>query len=379
MSDDVIIGGVGVTTFGKQPGRRPRDLVAEAVRQALDDACLAPSDIQMAYCSSLYQGPGVGQRLLKDAGFAGTPIINVENACASSSTSVYLAATFISSGAVDAALCVGVESFSHPGVATLPSDDPLAAVGATWPVMYALQARSALAAGRFSERQLARIAVKNRTHASANPKAHYQDLITEDEVLASRMVCDPLTLLQCCPHSDGAAAVVLLSERKAQQTSASRAMVRLKGSAMRSGVLTDKARPEIPVSAIVAGLAYAQASIDPADIDVCELHDAFTIGEADHYETLKLCEDGGAADFIERGGGWHGSNGVVVNPGGGLMSRGHPLGATGAAQLAEVVTQLRGEAGDRQVPGARVGVTHTMGGTVFEMESNVSVVHVLTT
>ncbi|MEU1957254.1 thiolase family protein [Nocardia rhamnosiphila] len=377
----VIVAGVGVTRFGKLPERSVESLAVEAVRTALRDAGIGSNEVDLAYSSSLFQPPGHGQRYLKHVGLAGVPIVNVENACASSSTGILQAASMIEVGAAEVVLCVGAESHTSPGVLPKPDQSVFGRMGMSWPAKYALEARAEIENGHVSADQLARIAVKNRLNASLNPNAQFQQRITVEEVLASRMVSDPLTLLQCCPQSDGAAAVVLTSSTHRAAHASGRRPVTLAGSAIRSGALIDRGKPQPQhnVTRRASHAAYEIASVAPEDLDVCEVHDAFTIGEYEHYESLGLCAPGQAGMLIETGATELSTPGVVVSPGGGLLSRGHPIGATGAAQMAEIVTQLRGEAGDRQVDHARVGLTHTMGGTDYQLESNVCVVHILTT
>jgi benzoylsuccinyl-CoA thiolase BbsB subunit len=257
--------------------------------------------------------------------------------------------------------------------------DLFGSMGVVWPAVYGLKARRHMTEYGTTPEQLALVAVKNRRHAAQNPKAQFQKLVTVEEVLASRPVCDPLTLLQCCPPSDGASAIVLMSEAQARRLGTNgRPTVRIAGSAMRSGVFADQAQMGESVTALTARQAYERAGVGPADVDTCEMHDAFTVGEILHYEALGFCKPGEGGRYVETGKSAIGGGGVAVNPGGGLLSRGHPLGATGGAQLAELTWQLRGEAGGRQVEGARVALAHTMGGTVYELESNVCAVHVLT-
>lgn len=375
--EELAVAGVAMTRFAKQPERTPESLVHEAVRAALRDAGVAPGEIEASFVGNVQLTAGTGQRVLKDIGLVGPPIVNVENACASSTTALNEAAMWIRAGMVETALVVGVESLSRlDGVVGLNLDDPISGMGAAWPAMYALKAKAKMQQGLTVE-QLAQVAVKNRKHAMANPYAHFHTPITVEEVLASRPVAEPLTLLQCCPRSDGASAVVLTTMARGRALAGSRPVVRLAGSALNSGVLNDQVDRASDVTVRTAALAYERAGIGPEDVDVCEVHDAFTIGEILHYEALGFCAKGEGGRYVESGKSSIGGGGVAVNPSGGLLSRGHPLGATGTAQIAELTWHLRGEAGARQVEGARVAVSHTMGGTVYEMESNVCAIHVL--
>ncbi|MEW6475699.1 MAG: thiolase family protein [Actinomycetota bacterium] len=376
----VVVAGVGVTEFGRFPGRSPASLAQEAARAALRDAGITPRDVGAAFCGSVFSGPGAGQRVLKDLGLVGLPVVNLENACASSSTAVFEGLAWLGAGLAEVVLCVGVESLTANPDRLGPDDgDIIGTMGVVWPAVYGLKARRHMAEYGSTPEQFAEVAVKNRRHAALNPKAQFKKLITAEEVLASRPICEPLTLLQCCPPSDGASAVVLMTEERARSLDSNgRPVVRIAGSAIRSGVFADQSETGEVVTTLTSRLAYERAGVGPDDVDVCEVHDAFTVGEVLHYEALGFCEPGGGGRYVETGKATLGGGGVVVNPGGGLLSRGHPLGATGGAQLVEIATQLRGEAGRRQVDGARVGLTHTMGGTVYELESNVCVVHVLT-
>lgn len=378
--ESVVVAGVGMTEFGRFPGRTPASLAQEAVRAALVDAGVDPKAVQAAFCGTVFAGPGAGQRALKDLGLVGLPIVNVENACASSSSAVMEGSAWIRAGMAEVVLCVGVESLTRNAGALGPDEDDLfGSMGVVWPAVYGLKARRHMTEYGITAEQLALVAVKNRRHAALNPRAQFRTPITVEEVLASRPICEPLTLLQCCPPSDGASAIVLMTEERARRAdTGGRPMVRLAGSAMRSGRFADQAEKGENVTVLTARLAYERAGVGPGDVDACEVHDAFTIGEILHYEALGFCEAGEGGRYVETGKSGLGGGGVVVNPGGGLLSRGHPLGATGGAQLAELTWQLRGEAGDRQVAGARVAVAHTMGGTVYELESNVCAVHVLT-
>jgi acetyl-CoA acetyltransferase len=378
--ESVVVAGVGMTDFGRFPGRTPASMVQEAARAALADAGVAPKEVEGAFCGTVFGGPGAGQRALKDLGLVGLPIVNVENACASSSTAVFEGVAWVRAGLAEVVLCVGVESMSGIAGALGPDEaDLFGSMGVVWPAVYGLKARRHMTEYGTTPEQLALVAVKNRRHAAQNPKAQFQKLVTVEEVLASRPVCDPLTLLQCCPPSDGASAIVLMSEERARRLGTNgRPTVRIAGSAMRSGVFADQAEMGESVTALTARQAYERAGVGPADVDTCEMHDAFTVGEILHYEALGFCKPGEGGRYVETGKSAIGGGGVAVNPGGGLLSRGHPLGATGGAQLAELTWQLRGEAGGRQVEGARVALAHTMGGTVYELESNVCAVHVLT-
>jgi acetyl-CoA acetyltransferase len=223
--------------------------------------------------------------------------------------------------------------------------------------------------------QLAAVSVKNRANGAANPYAHFKSAVTAEEVLASPMISDPLTLLQCCPNVDGAAAVVVMSDEAAKRAGIDRP-VRVAGVGVTSGRALDVVGAEPDATERAAAIAYEAAGIGPHDVDVCEVHEPFTIAEILHVEGLGFCAPGEGGNYIESGKAGIGGDGVAVNPSGGLISRGHPLGASGAAQVVEIVQQLRGEAGSRQREGARVGLAHIMGGNISELDSNACVIHI---
>jgi benzoylsuccinyl-CoA thiolase BbsB subunit len=372
------IAGAACVPFVRTSAFDIAEMGARAGLAAIADAGLGPDEIDAVFCGTVHGGAGLGQRIALQLGRGGIAVLNLENACATSSVAVHEAALWVAVGKARAVLVVGAEQMSTRAglpVVDAPSSYDYIAHGVSWPVHYALHAHAQIVAGRYSEEDLALVAVKNRRHAADNPCAQFRDPITVSDVLASRLVSSPLRLLMCSPRSDGAAAVVVADAATAARNG--RPPVRLAASELASGQLLDGARsPERTVTEIVARRAYEAAGIGPEDVDVVELHDAFASAELDHYLSLGLCDDEPGA-LVRSGATSLGGAGPIVNPGGGLMSRGHPVGATGAAQVGEIARQLWGCAGRRQVPGAAVGLTHTMGGTVFELESNVCAVHVL--
>jgi acetyl-CoA acetyltransferase len=277
----------------------------------------------------------------------------------------------------DVALCFGIEKMSSP-VPAWETRDPIQVFAGGWVTVYAMKANKKMAESGLTARQLAAVAVKNRFHASLNDKAQFREVISLDEVLQSRAICDPLTLLQCCPPSDGAGALVILSEKAVRKYALSNQAVRIAGIAMGSGLPLDRGVPEAPLATRVSRQAYAQSGIGPDENDLCEVHDAFTIGEILQTEELGICPAGEGGAYAEAGKTRINGGRTAVNAGGGLLSRGHPLGATGATQIAEIVNQLRGRAGARQVEGARVGLASAAGGSVYDLEANANVVTVLT-
>lgn len=370
----VAVRGVGTSHFGRQPGRDLVSLAWDAVREAFADADV--SEVDAVWVGTVFSPAGVAQRVLRAIGITGIPVITVENACASGTTAFVEAHEAVRSGRHGRVLALGLEQMStaFAGAITPEPTDPEGRSGLALPALYAMAAARYLHLGAATAEQLAAVSVKNHAHALHNPRAQYSGCYTVEEVLGSRMIADPLTLLQCCPTSDGAAAAVL-----APATGGARE-VGVRGVALRSGRPWNQSSPHVWGHDIVrdtAADAFAAAGLSGAgDIDVAEVHDAFTIGEIVTTEALGLVPpgDGGraAAAGVTALGGAH-----PVNPSGGLLSRGHPLGATGLAQLAEITWQLRGEAGGRQVPSARVGLVETMGGGVSVLDGNACAIAVL--
>lgn len=366
----VAIAGVGMTTFGKQLERSVETLGREAVLAALDDAGLAPDRIEAAYCGNALGGGSVGQRVLYGLGITGLPVVNVENACTSGSTAFREGWLWVAAGVYDIVLVLGAEKLSDrfDGVITLDREaEPETELGLTMPASYAMVAQRHMAEHGTTREQLAQVSVKNHHHGCFNPRAQYKVELSLAEVLESRMIADPLTLYQCCANSDGAAAAVLVAENLARTIS--RSPVWVLASSLASGTSLRRVRDMTwsEIAARAAQAAYAQAGIGPADIDVAEVHDAFTIGEIVACEALGFCPPGRGGHLAESGETALGGR-LPVNPSGGLLSKGHPVGATGMAQIAELVWQLRGEADERQVSSARIGLAHTLGGGVAALD-----------
>ena len=368
----VAVIGVGVTKFGKHD-RPSAQLFAEAAREAIEDAGIAPSRIQALYYGNVTGGESerqlhMGPLAATLLGLPTIPTTRFETACASSHAAFRHAVMEIAAGISDIVLVGGgervlnvptadsTEYFAYASDATW--EQPL---GLTFPGVFALVARAHMAKHGTTEEQMAAVAVKNHKHGTMNPKAQFQKEITLEMVMKSAYVADPLKLYDCCPFTDGGAAVVLASEEVARKH---RRAVWVLGTAAASDsmLLGDKKDlSRVTATERAAKAAYQQAGKSPADVDVVELHDCFTIAEIVATEGLGLFEPGAGGIAAERG--WTSLGGKVpVNPSGGLKSKGHPIGATGAAQIAEIVTQLRHDAGPRQVDGACVGLTHTLGG-----------------
>ena len=369
---DVWVVGVGMTPFAKHDASA-EELVAAAVDEALRDCGLEPADVDAVVVGTAFAGPGAGQHLFRDSSFAGHPLVNVENACASSTAALLEATAWVGAGLARIALAVGVEKLTSrvQGLLPVADDDPYGAQGLTLPALYALKARFHMERYGTRAEHFALVAVKNRRHAVDNPRARFRTPVGLDEVLASRPIAEPLTLLQCCPNSDGASAAVVAADPLGGKRA-----VKVLGSALGSGLRRAEIGWEEPTLRRVAARAYARAGITPDAVDVAEVHDAFTPGELLAYERLGFSEEGQGGSDLEAGRFHLGGPRPLVNPGGGLLARGHPPGATGLAQVHEIVAQLRGEAGARQADTARIGITATMGGNVPQLETNACVVHV---
>jgi len=397
--ENIYVAGVGMTKFGRHLERSYKDLTREAVECALADAGAEKSDVQQAVFGScvigFLQGQDMipGQIALRAMGFEGIPVFNVEGACASASSALHLAAQAIKAGACDIAIAVGTEKMNGDDKAKM-----FAAFDSAWDIseieqnkdvllrmgegitppegsvsskpysmfmdVYAAFCRQHMATFGTTQRQIAAICAKNHQHSVHNPYAQFRDPYTVEQVLNAPPITYPLTLPMCAPISDGSAAAVLCNEAglKRLKGDASRA-VRLLSSVVRSGTNRDASDYKNHITALAAAQAYEQAGVSPSDIDVAEVHDATAMGEIIQVENLQLVPFGEGGPAAERGDFRIGGR-VPVNPSGGLESKGHPIGATGLGQVFELVTQLRGEADNRQVEGARVAVQENGGGIV---------------
>jgi acetyl-CoA C-acetyltransferase/acetyl-CoA acyltransferase len=368
----VAVIGVGVTRFGKHD-RTSAELFASAAADALADADLPASRIQALYYGNVVGGETEKQlhtspQAASVLGLPSIPTTRFETACASSHAAFRHAVMEVASGAADVVMVGGAERVLN--VPTADSTEYFAyasdasweqTLGLTFPGVFALVARAHMHKHGTTEAQMAAVAVKNHRHGALNPKAQFQKEITLETVLKSPLVADPLKLYDCCPFTDGGAALVLASGEVAR--TARRPIWVLASAAASDWMLIGDKRDlsRVPATERAAAAAYRQAGKRPEDVDVVELHDCFTIAEIVATEGLGLFEPGTGGLAAEKG--WTALGGKVpVNPSGGLKAKGHPIGATGAAQICEIVTQLRGEAGRRQVEGARTGLTHTLGG-----------------
>ena len=366
---NVYVVGTDMIKFGRFPERTVDDLGAEAALMALADCGLGIADMQAVYCGNLFQASaGVGQRVLKQIGQTGVPVVNTANACATGATAFREGWTAIKAGLYDLVLCVGVEQM---GKGLLGSgggkDDGISTEGllgsGTMPSVFAhVGLENSRQYGTTFE-QFAKVSVKNHHHSTLNPKAMYQVETPLEEVMNAEMISYPNTKLMCSVNVDGSAAAVLCSEKKAIELGLMKRAVRVRASALSSDPWSKHnlaAMDFNPVTRLAAKSAYEMAGLGPDDIDLVELHDCFATAEIVHYENLGLCKDGEAGRMIDSGETALGGR-IPVNVSGGLLSKGHPLGATGIANIYEITTHLRGEAGRRQVEGARIGLTHVVG------------------
>lgn len=383
-SGDVWIVGAAMTKIGRYPDKDVIDLASEAVLGALRDASSEMSQVQFLACGNAYESnSGVAQRLQKQVGQMGIPAYNVFNACATGASAVRLPILAIKAEECDIALAVGAEQMGKMGLlgnkakrgdrksflprgrygGVLSTEGILGAqlmpgVFAQAGMEYALQ-------HGVTREQFAMIAVKNHRNSVRNPYAQYRKEFSLDEVRGAEVIAYPNTLPMCCPTGDGAAAVLVVSDRRLTQLDPDvrRRAVKISASVITTDPWTDSAQVQPDINTLTrnaATLAYEAAGVGPGDLSLVELHDCFATAELLHYDNLGLCPPSGAGDFISSGAA-DADGRTPVNVSGGLLSKGHPIGATGVAGLYEIATQLRGEAGDRQVGGANVGLAHVIG------------------
>jgi acetyl-CoA acetyltransferase len=375
---EVAVVGAGMIRFGKYPDASYPDLAQPAVIDALRSAGMEPPEIEATYCGHSFGGMLTGQRILKGLGMTGSAIINVENACSSGAGAFHEALNAVASGSVETALVIGVDKLTQFAGGTLPlnPEDHEVADGMVMPALYAMRAQRYLHDYGYTEDDLAAVSVKARANGALNPFAQFRKSVTLEEVRASRPVAEPLNLFQCCPTGDGAAAVILTSTERARRFTTR--PVRVLASVLHSGRymtgFRDFTIPEITVRS--AAHAYEEAGIGPEDLDFAEVHDAFSIAELLYYEALGLCERGAAPRLLAEGATALGGR-IPVNPSGGLLSKGHPIGATGVGQFAEAYWQLTERCGDRQVQGAKIGLTHVTGGGISGFDHGACAIHIL--
>ncbi len=384
MADNVWILGIHMTDFGKHRDKDTLDLGSEAVGGALRDAGVGMRDIGVLAAGNLIGNPGYGQMLQKQIGQTGIPVFNVSNACATGATALRVAMMAVKAGETDMGLAVGVEKLSGAGLLT---GSAAKQQGSTWErhgrfgAVTDLDGRvgTETMPGVFAQigmeynhhyggadfELFAGIAEKNHAHSTLNPKAAYQKRFTLEQIMNDVMIAYPNTRSMCSANCDGAAAAVVVSEAKLRSLSLDqqRRAVKISASVLTSDPWQEACQvlPDInTLTRQAAQQAYEQAGVGPEDLDLVELHDCFATAELVHYDNLGLCEPGNAVDFFKSGATWRDGR-LPVNVSGGLESKGHPVSATGIANIWEIATHLRGEAGDRQIEGARVGLAHVIG------------------
>lgn len=367
MTDAYIVG-VDMIKFGRFPERGVPEIGAESALLALDDCGLEIQKMEALYCGNLGQaGAMVGQRILQQIGQTGIPVVNCANACATGATAFREAWMAVKAGVYDLVLAVGVEQMGKGllggggGGKGIPKEGMLGS--GTMPAVFAEAGMEHARNYGTTFEQFAKVSVKNHHHSTMNPKAMYQIETPLDVVMNAEMIAYPNTKLMCSVNVDGSAAAVIASEKKARELGLMGRAVKVSASALTSDPWQERdlVMPDVNTcTRKAAQTAFEMAGIGPQDVDLVELHDCFATAEILHYENLGLCGDGEAGRMIDEGETALGGR-VPVNVSGGLLSKGHPLGATGIANLYEVSTHLRGEAGKRQVEGAKVGMTHVIG------------------
>ncbi|MEW1656557.1 beta-ketoacyl synthase N-terminal-like domain-containing protein [Streptomyces sp. NPDC093707] len=389
MAGTAYLIGVGMTRFEKPETREWQywDMAKEAGGAALADAGIGYDAIEQVPVGYCYQASTAGQRAVYELGLTGVPVYNVNNNCATGSTALMMARQFVASGLNDCVLALGFEQMKRGPLGAGAGGGAAGAGGSASPVarhygvmaaahgfertpptaqIFGNAAREHMDRYGTTAEQLAMVGAKNHRHSAHNPYAQFRDVHTVEEVLAARTVHRPLTKLQCSPTSDGAAAAVVASARFVREHGLADRAVEIVAQAMTTDTEESFASGSCldvvgaPMTSAAARQVYEAGGLGIEDVDVIELHDCFSINELLTYEALGMCPAGASGKLIADGATTYGGR-WVVNPSGGLISKGHPLGATGIAQVTELCWQLRGTAGDRQVPGARVGLAHNIG------------------
>lgn len=396
MKMNAMIAGVGMTRFGKHMDVTLKGLAAEAIREAVADAGIGLADLQAAYMANAAGGVVQGQEMisgqvaLRELGVGRIPVVNIENACATSSTAFNQACAMVTAGVYDVVLVCGFEKLFHEDKrrtfaafdGAVDTENPEGMMGALEALaakageavdaenagitrsvfmdIYSLMAKAHMRDYGTTREQIAGVTAKNSFHGSLNPRAQFQQAMSVAEVLAAREIVDPLTLPMCSPIGDGAAAVVVVSEKKARELSLSNP-VKVLSSALVSG--WDQSADDVSVGAYAAQLAYESAAVGPSDLSLIELHDASAPSEIIAYEYMGICGKGEGGRLIDDGSTRLGGR-IPVNVSGGLLRKGHPIGASGAAQIVELTEQLQGRSQQRQVAGARIGLAHNGGGMI---------------
>ncbi len=367
MSNDVYIVGIDMIRFGRFDDAKPETLAAQAALMALDDCGLTIKAVQAIYAGTC-NGAMMGQRMMHYIGQTGVPIVNVTNACATGATAFREAFIAIKAGMFDTCLAVGAEKMAkgmlvpkNSGGTPIPTEGLLGS--GVMPAVFAQMGMEHSRKYGTTFEQFARVSEKNHKHSTLNPKAMYQTETPLRMVMEAEMIAYPLTKLMCSVNVDGSAAAILMSEEKARKSGLMGRAVRVRGSALASDPFSERnlvMQDVNTVTRLAAKSAYEMAGVGPEDINLVELHDCFATAEIPHYENLALCPEGEGGAFLDSGATTMGGK-VPVNLSGGLLSKGHPLGATGIANIYEITRHLRGEAGARQVEGARIGLTHVVG------------------
>ncbi|WP_337185653.1 thiolase family protein [Phenylobacterium sp.] len=365
---DVYVVGTDMIKFGRFPDRTVGSLGGEAALLALDDAGLTIKDMQALYCgNNILANRMVGQQVLREIGQTGIPVVNCANACATGATAFREGWMAIKAGMYDLVLCVGVEQMGKGLLGSAEVEDGLSPEGVlgsiTTPSVFAHVGMEHSRKYGTTFEQFAKVSVKNHHHSTLNPKAMYRIETPLEQVMAAEMISYPNTKLMCSVNVDGAAAAVLASESAAKRLGLMSRAVRVRASALVSDPFSERnlTTPDFNAATrLAAAEAFRQAGLGAEDLDLVELHDCFATAEIVHYENLGLCADGEAGRLIDSGETELGGR-IPVNVSGGLLSKGHPLGATGIANIYELSTHLRGEAGARQVEGARIGLSHVVG------------------
>jgi acetyl-CoA acetyltransferase len=376
MNEPRIVG-VGITDFGRFPELTEEALAQSAILDALSDSGLQIRDIQAFYCGNAIGASLPGQRALRELHTGGNAVYNIDNACSSGATAVNAALGALRSGQYETVLVFGMDQLSSLGGGPLPlsRNDWNNKRGMIMPALYAMRATRYMYEHGMQASTLADIAVKNRQHGLLNPIATFCKATTREEVLASRQIAEPLTLLQCCPAVVDGAAALVLSTKPSKGVAAP---VKVRASVVQSGLFETGHEDmiEAEITARTARMAYEQAGIGPQDLSLIECHDAFTISELLYYDALGLCDRGQAPQLLASGATALGGR-IPVNPSGGLIAKGHPPGATGVAQIVEVCEHLQGRAGKRQVEGARLGLTQVTGGGIWGVDHAACSIHIL--
>ena len=385
MADDIYILGIKMTKFGKHPDKDTVDLASEAAMAALADGGVTMRDMGVLAAGCLMGGGGIGQQIQKQVGQTGIPVFNVSNACATGATALRTAIMAIKAGECDMGLAVGVEKLAGAGLlgagGRAKSDKKEWTPSGRYGAVTATDGRIGTDAmpGTFAQvgmeyghkyggatfELFAKIAEKNHAHSTLNPLAAYTKRMSLEEIMNDVMIAYPNTRSMCSANCDGAAAAVVVSGTKLKTMSLEqqRRAIKVSASILTSDPWQEACQvlPDVnTLTKAAAKQAYEQAGVGPEDLDLVELHDFFATAELVHYDNLGLCEEGGAVDFFNSGASWRDGK-TPVNVSGGLESKGHPIAATGIANIWEVCHHLRGEAGDRQIEGAKVGLAHVIG------------------